>query len=256
MSTTKGPINSLLHQLTVPKCAAVAVWHQTSILALMEEASCLCYLSRNAEFEQHGDFKGVGIKFLRDFGDTFLLVTGQFLARSIVIRSACLCSISFMQYSRGSGKFCVSHSVAPLRFFQSQRCNDVEGGGGTSNWGQVSQWQAVIARLFPSNVAPAAAFPGWNITLNSDNYWGSDAFPINKLCVSVGTSRSASGDLRSLHRTVGGVNWKGKNWRAEIAPEGEHRKLARYRDVSPSHCNSCHVENRTATVLMMMAITA
>lgn len=127
MSAIKGPINSPLYQLTVPKCPSIAVWHQTSILELMQEASWLCYPSRNAEFEQHVDFKGVVLKFLPKLGNTFLLVTGQFLACSIVIRLPLLNPWSALWNIHEVQKSCVSQSVARLRFIQSQRCNNVEG---------------------------------------------------------------------------------------------------------------------------------
>lgn len=81
-----------------------------------------------------------------------------------------------------------------------------------SNWGQVSQWQAVTTDLFPMQyVGPAAAFPGWNIMPNSDT------FCINESCVSTCTSRSSSGGMYNrgyLYRTVRGVIWSGKKWRA------------------------------------------
>lgn len=140
MSTRKGPINSLLYQSTVPQCLAVAVWHQTSILALIE-ASWLCCLSRNAEFEQHVDFKGVVLKFRPKLGNTFLLVTGQFLACSIVIRSACLCSISdqLRAIFTGFRKVLCFPVCCSTSFFSSPRGAMMWRGKKGSNWGQVSQ---------------------------------------------------------------------------------------------------------------------
>lgn len=121
------------------------------------------------------------------------------------------------------------------------------------NWGQVSQWQAVIADLFPmQHVLPAAAFPGWNITLNSDNGWGSDTFCINESCVSASKVMYSRG---YFYRTIRGVIWSGKNGML-TTPEGEQNKLVRCHYILQSHCNLCHVENCAMLVLMMMTIVA
>lgn len=124
-----------------------------------------------------------------------------------------------------------------------------------SNRGQVSQWQAVIADLFPSMSYLQQHFQRWTQTtvgvLTHFALMNHVSPPAHQ-----GVHLEACATGGYLYRTINGVIWSGKKWLANITPEGEQKNLERCNHIPQSHCNLCHVENRTMLVLMMMTIVA